>query len=44
MIMKLRHTIALSTLPAALYVLIERGILRTNTAVQGARYDRMRTN
>ena len=30
--------LALSTLPGGLYVLIERGILRSNTAVMGARY------
>ena len=30
--------IALSTLPAAGYLLIERGLLRGNTAVMGARY------
>ena len=31
-------SLALSTLPAGSYLLIERGILRGNTAVMGARY------
>lgn len=30
---------ALSTLPAAAYLLIEQGILRGNAPIQGARYD-----
>ena len=30
--------LALSTLPAAAYLLIERGLLRGNTTVMGARY------
>lgn len=32
-------SLALSTLPAAGYLLIERGILRGNTAVMGARFE-----
>ena len=37
---KLTHSfnLALSTLPAAAYLIIERGILRGNTSVMGARY------
>ena len=32
------ETLALSTIPALLYTLIERGLLRMNTTVLGARY------
>ena len=38
MVIELKRLLtALSTLPAAAYLLIERGILRGNTAVMGAR-------
>lgn len=33
----IRRMAALSTLPAAVYLLVERGILRQNTAILGAR-------
>ncbi len=33
--------LALSTLPAAAYLLIERGILRGNTAIMGARWEQL---
>lgn len=35
---RLTHSAALSTIPAIIYVVLERGVLRGNTAVFGARY------
>ena len=35
-----RSLSALSTLPAAAYLLVERGLLRGNTAIMGARWER----
>ena len=37
---QLTTIIALSTIPAIIYVVLERGVLRGNTAVLGARYAR----
>jgi hypothetical protein len=35
---RLIRIIALSTIPAIIYTFIERGILRMNTTIMGARY------